>query len=152
MNPGGPWTALGMKRMSLFSSTGCGEIGGEERLSDGSCKSGQLGEHSPGCWFVLHVCTSSLPGHSTFMLAGLTLSVFMSVHPAQQFSGLEIYLWVSKCLLLVISHPTPQSPLVHEDCQRTIPCPLLHSCVPYALEMLQETPELCDVYAQGSAS
>lgn len=90
------------------------------------------------------------------MLAGLTLSVFMSVHPAQQFSGLEIYLWVSKCLLLVISQPPPPNlpwsmKTVRE--QFHAPCFIL-VCQEdaYALEMLQETPELCDVYAQGSAS
>lgn len=43
------------------------------------------------------------------MLAGLTLSVFMRVHTDQQFSDLEIHLWVSKSLPLVIT--PPHSPL-----------------------------------------
>lgn len=86
------------------------------------------------------------------VLAGLTLSVFMRVHTAQQFSGLEIHLWVSKHMPLVISLPPPWSMKTVRE-QFLVPCFILvcqeDACV---VEMPQETSELWGVYAQGSAS
>lgn len=58
------------------------------------------------------------------VLAGLTLSVFMRVHTTQQFSGLEIHLWVSKHTPLVISLPPPWSLKTIRE-QFLVPCFIL---------------------------
>lgn len=79
-NLGGAWTALGMKGMSFFNSTGMwwGRSGVGARLLDTHCKFCQLGNASPASlgWFTQHKFNPLLVAYPLHFPRGSSLSAF----------------------------------------------------------------------------